>query len=125
MQSQLGSLLKQQPSGSTATLATGTPTAFHAKTGHPTWVLDSGANDHMTGKLSIFSSPVVPIHQTICLADGSTSTIQHKGDVCLSPNITLSSVLHVPNFAFNLLSVSRLAKSFNCAVIFLSDCCLL
>ena len=79
----------------------------------------------MTGKLSIFSSPVVPIHQTVCLADGSTSTIQHKGDVCLSPNITLSSVLHVPNFAFNLLSVSHLAKTFNYAVIFLLDCYLL
>ncbi|GFY87121.1 hypothetical protein Acr_05g0007600 [Actinidia rufa] len=49
LQSQLGSLLQQQRSGSTATLATGTPTAFHAKTGHPTWVLDSRANDHMTG----------------------------------------------------------------------------
>ncbi|GFZ11361.1 hypothetical protein Acr_22g0007590 [Actinidia rufa] len=48
LQSQLGSLLQQQPLGSTATLATGTPTAFHAKTGHPTWVLDSGINDHMT-----------------------------------------------------------------------------
>ncbi|GFY88725.1 hypothetical protein Acr_06g0006650 [Actinidia rufa] len=33
LQSQLGSLLQQQPLGSTATLATSTPTAFHAKTG--------------------------------------------------------------------------------------------
>ncbi|GFS29764.1 hypothetical protein Acr_00g0008280 [Actinidia rufa] len=26
-----------------------TPTAFHAKTGHPTWILDSRVNDHMIG----------------------------------------------------------------------------
>ncbi|GFZ17293.1 LMBR1-like membrane protein [Actinidia rufa] len=37
LQSQLGSLLPQQPSGSTATTAIGTPTAFHVKSGHPTW----------------------------------------------------------------------------------------
>ncbi|GFY81196.1 FAD/NAD(P)-binding oxidoreductase family protein [Actinidia rufa] len=46
------SLLQQHPSDSSVTLATSTSTAFHAKTGHPTWVLDSefwkldsGAND--------------------------------------------------------------------------------
>ncbi|GFY92658.1 hypothetical protein Acr_08g0010540 [Actinidia rufa] len=65
LQSQLGSLLQQQPLGSTAILAIGTPTAFHAKTDHPTWVLDSVANDHMTGKLSIFSSHVLPIKDRI------------------------------------------------------------
>ncbi|GFS40766.1 hypothetical protein Acr_00g0070400 [Actinidia rufa] len=52
LQSQLGSLLQQQPSGSTATLATCTPIAFHAKIGHPTWVLDYKINDHMTGQYS-------------------------------------------------------------------------
>ncbi|GFY95182.1 hypothetical protein Acr_10g0005670 [Actinidia rufa] len=55
LQSQLGYLLQQQPSDSTATLATGTPTAFQAKTSHLIWVLDSGVNDHMTGTLSLSS----------------------------------------------------------------------
>ena len=43
----------------------------------------------------------------------------------LSSDIMLFSVLYIPNFAFNLLSVSRLAKSLNCAVIFLPFHCLL
>ncbi|GFS38379.1 hypothetical protein Acr_00g0057130 [Actinidia rufa] len=85
--------IAQQPSSSTATLATGIPTVFHAMTSHRTWVLASEANDHMTGKLSVCSSPVL-IHQTVYVADGSTSTIQHKDDVCLSPNITLLFVVH-------------------------------
>uniref|UniRef100_A0A2N9IER4 Reverse transcriptase Ty1/copia-type domain-containing protein n=1 Tax=Fagus sylvatica TaxID=28930 RepID=A0A2N9IER4_FAGSY len=128
LQDQLGSLAAQAhdtPIAPTTTIATGTPTAFHVRSGEPIWVLDSGANDHMTGESSIFSSPLIPVTQSVSLADGSTSHISHKGDVFLSSDITLSSVLHIPNFAFNLLSVSHLAKSLNCAVIFLPFHCLL
>ena len=88
-------------------------------------VLDSGANDHMTGELSLFSSLLTLVNQTVSIADGSITRVQSKGDVCLSPDITLTSVLHVPQLSFNLLSVSRLAKSHDCAVIFLPDRCLL
>uniref|UniRef100_A0A2N9F1J4 non-specific serine/threonine protein kinase n=1 Tax=Fagus sylvatica TaxID=28930 RepID=A0A2N9F1J4_FAGSY len=128
LQDQLGSLAAQAhdtPIAPTTTIATGTPTAFHVRSGEPIWVLDSGANDHMTGESSIFSSPLIPVTQSVSLVDGSTSHISHKGDVFLSSDIMLSSVLHIPNFAFNLLSVSRLAKSLNCAVIFLPFHCLL
>uniref|UniRef100_A0A2N9GKI4 Uncharacterized protein n=1 Tax=Fagus sylvatica TaxID=28930 RepID=A0A2N9GKI4_FAGSY len=70
----------------------GTPTTFHVRSGEPTWVLDSGANDHMTGESSIFSSPLIPVTQSVSLADGSTSHISHKGDVFLSSDImTMSS----------------------------------
>ena len=126
IQSQLGSLLQQHQSGSsTAAIATGTSTALHVKTGSPRWVLDSGANDHMTGELSLFSSPLTPVNQTVSIADGSSTCVHSKGDVCLSPHLTLSFVLHVPQLSFNLLSVSRLAKSYNCAVIFSPHHCLL
>jgi hypothetical protein len=128
LQDQLGSLVAQThdtPIAPITTIATGTPIAFHVRSGEPIWVLDSGANDHMTGESSIFSSPLIPVTQSVSLADGSTSHISHKGDVFLSSDIMLSSVLHIPNFAFNLLSVSRLAKSLNCAVIFLPFHCLL
>ncbi|XP_057467808.1 uncharacterized protein LOC130757154 isoform X1 [Actinidia eriantha] len=36
-------------SGPTAAIVAETPTALHGKSGHPTWILDSGANNHMTG----------------------------------------------------------------------------
>ena len=109
----------------TSTLATGTPTALHVRSGKPSWVLDSGANEHMTGELSLFSSPVIPVSQSVRIADGSTVHIQSKGDVCLSSHITLSSVLHVPNFTYNLMSISRLVKDLNCVVIFSPSGCLL
>lgn len=107
----------------TATLASGIPTTFHVRSRTPSWVLDSGANDHMTGELSLFSTPLASTHTSVCLANRSITI--SKGGVRISSDITLSSVLYVPQLAFNLLLVSRLAKSFNCVVIFLSDCCLL
>ncbi|GFS31453.1 hypothetical protein Acr_00g0017420 [Actinidia rufa] len=55
--SQLGSLLKQQPSSSTSTLVTGTPTAYHAKTDHPTWFRSELAKQ---GILQQFTCPYTP-----------------------------------------------------------------
>ena len=40
-----------------------------------------------------------------------------------SPSISLESVLHVPNFATNLLSVSSIIKSMNCSVTFFPTHC--
>ena len=79
----------------------------------------------MTGESSVFSSSVTPIVQSVCIADGSSTPVHHQGDVHLSTDITLSSVYYVPNFAYNLLSVNRLAKDHNCAVVFLPSYCYL
>lgn len=128
LQSQIG-ILANHSSPATSSLSaqesTGTPTALVARTETPTWILDSGANDHMTGELSALTSNIISVDQSVLIADGSSSTISHKGDVQLTPHILLSSVCHIPKLAFNLLSVSRLAKSLNCAVIFLPHKCLL
>ncbi|GFZ20884.1 hypothetical protein Acr_29g0000460 [Actinidia rufa] len=125
LQSHLGLATASQSSGPTAAIVVETPTALHGKSGHPTWILDSGANNHMIGELATFTSPVTSIHQSVCIANGSSIPIRSQGDACLSSDITLSSVYYVPNFAYNLLSVSRLAKDLNCAVVFLPSRCLL
>ncbi|XP_058190876.1 uncharacterized protein LOC131308072 [Rhododendron vialii] len=52
LQEQLGNLNAWAQGTShtaTATLAASTPIAFHVRSTKPTWVMDSGANDHMTG----------------------------------------------------------------------------
>ncbi|GFS43548.1 hypothetical protein Acr_00g0085710 [Actinidia rufa] len=88
-QTQLGSLMQQSPrpnsSPSTATLA-------------------SGADDHMTGELSLFTSHLSSIDQFVRIADGSAVHVRSKGKIRLSSQLTLSSVLYVPDFAYNLLS---------------------
>ena len=75
----------------------------------------------MTGESSVFSSSVTPHSQTMCLADGYTTQIHSKGTIHLSLHITFSSVLHIPNFYINLLSINRLIKNLNCDIIFLPN----
>ncbi|XP_057514701.1 uncharacterized protein LOC130796377 isoform X1 [Actinidia eriantha] len=49
LQSHLGLAPTFPSSGPTAAIVAETPTALHGKSSHPTWILDSGANNHMTG----------------------------------------------------------------------------
>ncbi|GFS35809.1 peroxidase superfamily protein [Actinidia rufa] len=63
------------------------PTALHGKSGHPTWILDSGANNHMTGELATFTSPVTSVNQSVCIADGSSIPIRSQGEMLAYPPI--------------------------------------
>jgi hypothetical protein len=49
-------------------------------------------------------------------ADGSLCPITGVGDITCTSELQLSSVLHVPNFTNNLLSVSQLVDDLNCVV---------
>ncbi|GFS34988.1 hypothetical protein Acr_00g0037170 [Actinidia rufa] len=93
LQSHLGLATASQSSGPTAAIVAETPTALHGKSGHPTWILDSGANNHMTGELATFTSPITSVHQSVCIANGSSIPIRSQGDARLSSDITLSSDL--------------------------------
>jgi hypothetical protein len=48
--------------------------------------------------------------------DGSLCLIAGVGDIACTPELQLSSVLHVPNFTNNLLSVNQLVDDLNCVV---------
>ena len=62
------------------------------------WIVDSGASDHMTGSSQFFSSRIPCLgNSKVRIADGSLSTVAGKGTVKLSDCLTLFSVLHVPN----------------------------
>ena len=89
------------------------------------WVIDLGANDHMTGTSGLLSnldqSSSLP---NVTLANDSVTTVSSLGTANLNPNLSLSSVLYIPSFTFNLLSISKLTKLLNCAAIFLSTHCI-
>ena len=95
-----------------------TPTFALAESGKPdmclmssssNWVVDFGATDHIIGNSSLFttfqSHPYTPI---VTLADGSKSRVLGSGTINSTPLIPLTSVLSLPHFSFNLISVSKL-----------------
>ncbi|CAH9142653.1 unnamed protein product [Cuscuta epithymum] len=87
------------------------------------WVIDSGATDHMTGNPSLFSSfhSYLPT-SSVTLADGSTSPVLGSGTVVPTSRLPLSHVLSLPNFAFNLLSISNIT-TLNCSITFFPGYC--
>jgi len=83
------------------------------------WILDSGASRHVTGMSTEFASYSPYTHsykETIQTADGTSRPIRGVGTVQCTPSITLSSVLYVPSFPVNLVSVSSLVDQMDCRV---------
>jgi len=88
------------------------------------WIVDTGASDHMTSNSASFNStkPLSqPVH--VMLPDGTVKLVTHRGYIPLSQNITLQNVLHVPEFKYNLLSVSKLLSDNNLCAIFYPEKC--
>ncbi|GFS42288.1 hypothetical protein Acr_00g0079060 [Actinidia rufa] len=55
---------KPAESDPTVAIVAETSTALHGKSGYPTWILDSGAKNHMSGELATFTSHVTSVNQT-------------------------------------------------------------
>jgi hypothetical protein len=88
------------------------------------WIIDSGAFDHMTSISSLFSSyNLCSSRENVRIANGSLSSVFGKGSIFVSPSMSLSYVLHIPDFAANLLSIARITCELNCRVIFYFDYC--
>ena len=67
------------------------------------WLIDSSASRHMAGSNKDFYNYISNLRrESVKLADGSTQAIVGSGMVKCSPNMSLSSVLHVPAFPINL-----------------------
>ena len=91
-----------------------------------TWVIDFGATDHMTSNFSLFTMfQSHPSTSTAILVDGSTSCVLTSGTIHPTPLITLTFVLSLPQFSFNLVSMSKLTRTLNCGISFFLDHCLI
>ena len=87
-----------------------------------TLVIDSGATDHMTGNSNLFTTfQSHPSTSTVILAYGSISCVLESGTIHLSLIFTLTFVVSLPQFFFNLISMSKLTRTLNCSISFFSD----
>ena len=109
----------------TAIAESGNPNKCLVSSSSSKWVIDAGATDHMTGNSSLFSTfQSQPSPSTVTLADGSHSCVIGSGTIVSTPSIPLTSVLSLPNFSFNLMSVSKLTRALKCYISFFPVFCL-
>ena len=80
----------------------------------------------MAGNFSLFTTfQPHPSTFTVTLADGSTSCVLGSGTIHSTPLITLTSVLSLPQFSFNLIYVSKLPRTLNYSILFFHNYCLI
>lgn len=82
------------------------------------WILDSGATDHVSSSLNhVFSyAPINPI--IVKLPTGQHVTATHFGMVKFTESLYLVDVLYIPTFTFNLISIFKLVSFLKCQLIF-------
>ena len=75
-------------------------TALDINSLHDLWVVDSGATDHMSNKLTNIHY-LCPISSFISVANGIGVPVKGKGKIKLVSNTIEFDVLYVPFFRFN------------------------
>ncbi|OIT29079.1 hypothetical protein A4A49_59700 [Nicotiana attenuata] len=96
-----------------AGIATSLMTSFTCKE----WVIDSGATHHIAGELGMLNTKNKVNKcdsDQVHLPTGEKSSIAHVRDAVICDELKLEDVLFVPEFKFNLISVSKLTRQLCC-----------
>jgi hypothetical protein len=93
---------------------------------HSTWIIDSGATDHVCCDICLFDSlsSLRPNVITVNLPNGDIVVASSIGIVKLTPDLTQINVLFLPNFSLNLICAPKLT-AMEIAVILLPKVCVL
>ena len=127
LRSLLGSLDK--PTRTCSLALSGTPSfSFCINASHriydDSWIIDSGATDHMTSKSQLFNTYTPsPSNKKIVVVNGSLVTVAGFGDIYITPTLILKNVLHVPKLSVNLVSIQNLTHDLKCYAIFFPSYC--
>lgn len=89
------------------------------------WIIDSGASTHICYSKELFPSLTPVSGHTVTLLIKIVFKWNSFGVVHISPILTLNNVLFVPQFQFNLISVSALVAKLPVLVSFNGDTCLI
>lgn len=87
----------------------------------PSWIIDSRATDHMTNYLKLLNNLNTlhdPMKNNVHLPNGKTMVLKDQGKCNISCDHTIDSVLYVPDFNYNLMSISKMTREFQCSVLF-------
>lgn len=99
--------------------------SFDSKHNDTGWIVDTKETHHTCYDLNWFTSynKIEPI--SVNLPDGSIIEACCIGQVQLSKYLSIDNVLYLPQFAVNLISVSKLCKEQNCTLQFEADTCVI
>ena len=87
------------------------------------WIIDTGATDHITHNFSLLIDIVAIKPITISLPNNTFVTASLAGTAVISNDLLLHHVLFVPEFHHNLLSVPQLIKTSHCYALFHTNSC--
>ena len=87
------------------------------------WVIDTRAIDHIVYSVPYFTSITSTLTTHVNLPNGEIAFVTHIGTVRILESLILYNILCVPSFTFNLISISQLAKSILCCLIFFGNLC--
>jgi len=87
------------------------------------WIIDSGATNHICSSLTYFASDqqIHPI--SVKLPNGNQVIVNYSGSFFLNQEHVIDNVLYIPCFTFNLLSVTKLIDKLSCVLTFDSNGC--
>ena len=88
-----------------------------------TWIINTGASDHMKNDSSKLTSLCSPPQSNIVMANGGEARVICEGFAHISSSINLDTVLVVPSLSSNLLFISRFTKTMNYFETFWPDEC--
>lgn len=90
------------------------------------WIIDTGDSAHRCNSLDLFDKTSrIFFKNTVILPNRTNKSVAHIDIVILSPSLSLTEVLYMPSFKYNLLSVSKPSQTINLVVQFLSHGCIL
>ncbi|XP_021713765.1 uncharacterized protein LOC110681914 [Chenopodium quinoa] len=89
------------------------------------WIIDTGASNHVTCNLKFLSNVVEITSCPIGLPDGKKAHSTKQGQVRLAHGLTLQNVLYVPQLNCNLISITQLTDDTKCVVQFTNNLCVI
>ena len=87
------------------------------------WIIDSGVIDHVCTSLSAFNTYKSITYVQISLPNGQNVFAKISGIIVFNLKFYLIDVLYIPQFAFNLISTSRLCFNLNYNFFFIHKLC--
>ncbi|KAI5317378.1 hypothetical protein L3X38_037085 [Prunus dulcis] len=116
----------EPPSGTSGSkaLATSGTSCTSSLTCNRSWIIDTGATDHMTSSFTGLHSTKPSSQTHITSANGTTSQVMGEGSLSLTSSLSLDHVLVVPSLDYDLLSVPQIIDYLNCTLCFWPLYCL-